>query len=223
MTTLKGARVVGACLTAGLLAAAWLASTTPAVATTLRRIDLTELVGRADRIVHARAVDLNVHWNAAGTQILTDTTFEILDQAKGQGPARLTVTMLGGRIDPVEMSAEGTPVFRAGEEVVLFTSPRPDGAKNLVGFSQGVMRIVEDPETGEKTAISEVPVGVTYMQMVEGKPAVVHPSRRHAPLSALLDEIRRIVEESRSGPARSPTGRGALVSPTPRRVDGGRP
>jgi hypothetical protein len=208
---------------AGLFTAAWLSASAPAIATTLRRMDLPELVGRAERIVHARAVNVNVHWNAAGTQILTDTTFEVLDQAKGQGPSRLTVTMLGGRIDPVEMSAEGTPVFQTGEEVVLFTSPGTDGAKNLVGFSQGVMRIGEDPQTGEKTATSEVPVGVTFVQMVGGRPTVTHPSRRSAPLPLLLDEIRRMAGDSQAGAAPAPKGRGGPVSPTLRPADGGRP
>src|SRR5688572_15992070 len=91
----------------------------PAGATTLRRMELGELVSRAERIVHARAVDKTVRWDASGTQIYTDTTFEVIDEAKGKGPRRLTVSLLGGVMGGVEMREEGTPLFRQGEEVVL--------------------------------------------------------------------------------------------------------
>src|SRR5215475_10130926 len=114
-------------------------SCTLTAATTLRRMDLPELVSSADRVVYARAVASTVAWDPTGTQIFTDTTFEVIDSAKGQGPTTLTVTLLGGRIDPVEMLQEGTPVFAPGDEVVLFTADRPDGKCDLVGFTQGVM------------------------------------------------------------------------------------
>ena len=206
-----------ACLAASLALAIWFATPSPAGATTLRRIDLPELVAHADRIVHARAIETKVYWNADGTQINTDTLFDILDQAKGQGPKRLTVTMLGGRIDPVEMSAVGTPVFEIGEEVLLFTSPRPDGMKNLVGYSQGVMRVHEDPQTGEKIAASEVPVGTTYLQAAPGRAQAVRPERLQAPVPALLDQIRQMVAVEGAAPGLS---RKPVPVATP---DGGRP
>src|SRR5262245_61726313 len=117
----------------------------PAGATTLRRMEMGEMVSRAERIVHARAVGKNVHWDASGTQIFTDTTFEVIDEAKGKGPRQLTVSLLGGTIGGVDMREEGTPFFKLGEEVVLFTTPLPDGKKALVGFTQGAMRVAGDP------------------------------------------------------------------------------
>lgn len=212
-------RAARACLAAGLVLAVWLATLSPAGATTLRRMDLPELVQKADQVVHARAIEKKVYWNEAGTQIHTDTLFEILDQAKGQGQKRLTVTMLGGRIDPVEMSAEGTPVFAIGEEVLLFTSPRPDGKKNLVGYSQGVMRVREDPQTGEKIATSELPVGTTYLQAVGGQAQVVRPARLQAPVTELMERIRQMTSSANqtSGQARKP------LPVDPRASEGGRP
>ena len=217
--SITGTPMVGrACLTASLALTAWLATPSPAGATTLRRIDLPELVHRADLVVHARAIEKKVYWNAAGTQIHTDTLFDILDHAKGQGQKRLTVTMLGGRIGPVEMSADGTPVFEIGEEVLLFTSPRPDGMKNLVGYSQGVMRVHEDPQTGEKVAASEVPVGTTYLQDVGGRARATHPARLQAPLPELLDRIRQMVAAERTAP-----GLSRKPVPAVPVSDGGRP
>lgn len=185
----------GTLIAAGL---AWLglATVVPAGATTLRKMDLAELVGTADRVVNARAVSNTVYWDPTGTQIFTDTTFEVIAEAKGQGPSTMTVTLLGGRIDPVEMLEEGTPAFSAGEEVVLFTVERLDGKNDLVGFTQGVMRVLTDA-AGEKIAVGQVPLGVTLVQVGGPQPAVVRPSPMAAPLGTFMDDIRHIVDGSR--------------------------
>jgi len=154
-------RRIGSALTPVLAGFLWLAACSPAQATTLRHMELGQLVARANRVVHARAVSNTVYWDATGTRIYTDTLFEVLDEAKGKGPDRLTVTLLGGRIDPAQMMVEGTPVFEAGEEVVLFTAPRPDGRQDLVGFSQGVLRVSEDSATGQKWAAPRCPPSLT--------------------------------------------------------------
>lgn len=154
------------------------------LATTLRRMDLSEMVAVADRVVHARVVGNRVYWEEPG-QILTDTTFEVLSDAKGSGPGTLTLTQLGGRIDPVELVVEGTPAFTPSEEVVLFTEPIPDGRRVIVGLSQGVMRVHLDPETGEKIVRGEaVPEGVTFIGG-RSQPSAV-------PLDSLLGEVRRL-------------------------------
>ncbi|HXI03824.1 MAG TPA: hypothetical protein VNI57_11675 [Candidatus Saccharimonadales bacterium] len=186
-----------------------LAAAAPAGATTLRRMDLPELVGRAHRVVRARAVDRQVYWNAEGTRIYTDTTFEVLDEAKGHGPGRLTVSLLGGRIDPAVMIVDGTPEFHVGEEVVLFTSPRPDGKQNLVGFSQGVMRVREDPATGAKFVAGEVPVGVRFVETRGGAPVAVPGESLRAPLDAFMKEVRAIASGAK--------GAGGGIEMTPQR------
>lgn len=198
---------------AGLIAAGLLAAISPASATTLRKMDLPELIASADRIVHVRAINQNVYWDPTETQIYTDTTFEVLSEAKGQGPSLVTVNLLGGSIGEVDMRAEGTPIFSAGDEVVLFALDRPDGKEDLVGFSQGVMRVVTETSTGAtgeavsmKFAVSEVPLGVTYVQV--GGPQLVEtrPSPLRAPLATLLEDIRQVVGGTRpAGPAVSPT------------------
>jgi len=204
----KRARMSAARVALGL---ALLALTAPAVATTLRRMDLNDLVSGADRVVHARAVDSKVYWE--GTVINTDTVFEVIDEAKGAGPVRLTVTMLGGRIDPVEMSAPGTPTFSIGDEVVLFTSPRPDGKKNLVGFTQGHMKVIEPPG-GDKVAVSLVAAGVTYVEAGAGGPRIVKPVSGRVPLSALIENVRKMVDEGQ--PA------GPTMTKRPMRLDSGK-
>jgi hypothetical protein len=191
-----GLRTLAAAL---VLAAAGL----PAGATSLRRMDFGELVQRAERVVHARAAETRVYRDASGTQIWTDTIFDVLEDAKGRGPGRLTLAFLGGAEGGVEMRVEGTPAFRVGEEVVLFTTAaRPDGKRYLVGFSQGVMRVDEDPATGEKLVTSEVPAGVHFVEDEASGPASVRPVRQRARLTDLLAVVRRMAAgEIPSGPA----------------------
>ncbi len=177
-----------------------MAAFTPAGATTMRRMDLPEVVTRANRVVHAVAVEERVYWDHGHGRIFTDTTFEVLEDIKGLGSPRVTVTMLGGNLDGWDMRIEGTPIFRQGEEVILFTSPRPGGSNNLVGFSQGLMRIVEDPETGHKLARSFMPTGVSYIDKVGGQPAEVRRNLREAPLDEMKDEIRHLVDSKESSP-----------------------
>jgi len=166
-------------------------------ATTLQRMDLPEIVETADRVVHARVLDRRSYWDEARTQIFTDTDFEVLDQAKGDGPRFLTITLLGGTVGIIDMIVPGTPVFDIDEEVVLFTEPRPDGRKHLVGLSQGVMRIVHDPASGEPVAVSGVHGGVSYLEPVEGTLRTVRARSQRVPLRHLMDGVRAMVQGNR--------------------------
>jgi hypothetical protein len=210
MITRRRPAAVSAGPAAGFAALACLVLVSPAGATTLRRMDLPDLVRDADRVVHARAVDKDVFWDPTGTQIQTDTTFEVIDEAKGQGPKRLVVNMLGGQMGQVEMFAEGTPTFDVGDEVVLFTSPRPDGKKNLVGFSQGYMKVFENA-SGQKYATGMVPMSVTVLDTSGPQPRSVRPVGGKIPLDALMDRVRQIAAQ---GAAAKPT-----IEKQPRRLE----
>ena len=132
----------------GMIGALFLAG--PGRATTLRPMGLGEMTKRADSITVARCVGTKTYFGGKnGRKILTDYQFSVREVVKGDHRDRLTLTLLGGRIDPVEMVVPGSPVFRVGEEAVLFTSRGGSGMRVLVGFSQGVFRLVTDPETGE--------------------------------------------------------------------------
>ena len=198
---------------AGLALSGMLAITAPAGATTLRKMDLPELVDAAERIVHARAVTSSVYWDPTETQIYTDTTFDVVSEAKGAGSSTLTVTLLGGTIGDVEMRAEGGPIFSLGEEVVLFTVSRPDGNNDLVGYTQGVMRVVVE-DAGDKIAVSEVPLGINLVQLGGPAPMPVRPSPMRAPLGVLVEEIRQMVLNGQpAGPVISKTPETDPVAP----------
>lgn len=185
-------------------------------ATTLRRMDLAELVDAAERVVHARVVDQRSYWDEGLMQIFTDTTFDVLEEAKGEGPRTVTITLMGGRVGIIDTVVAGTPNFAMGEEAVLFTESRPDGRKHLVGLSQGAMRVIVNEETGERTAASDAYAGVTYMAPEGGVLRPVTAPSHRAPLPTLLDSVRDIASGRRapvksdtiSTPVTRPVGRG---------------
>jgi len=210
MLTQRRTGAAAACLVMGLVIACLLAASNPASATTLRRMDLSDLVSHSNRVVHARTVSNNVYWDPTHTRIYTDTVFEAIGEAKGAGPKRLTVTQLGGRIDPIEMLVEGTPAFTVGEEVVLFTEPNPEGNQMIVGLSQGVMRVKADPRSGARFAVSEVPTKVTF---VGGR-----PQRAAVALDELFEQVRQL-----AGGLTPPGAAGRRPATDPVKPGGGKP
>ena len=101
MTPKRALGLFATFLAAGLV---WLAASPPAGATTMRRMDLPEVVGRADRVLHAIAVQNRVYWDKKSRKIYTDTTFDIMEELKGLGSPRVTVTMLGGTLNGFQMN-----------------------------------------------------------------------------------------------------------------------
>ena len=55
----------------------------PARATVLLQLELTDLVGRADQVFLGQAVASTSRWTAAGKQIVTDTIFEVRQSLRG--------------------------------------------------------------------------------------------------------------------------------------------
>lgn len=191
------------------LVATLVAGTTEA--TSLRRMDLPGMARAADRIVHARAVEIRVSWDAAHRRIVTDTLFDVIASAKGNGPPRLTISLLGGRIDPYEMRAEGMPEFHVGEEVVLLTTPAPGGKHTIVGFSQGVFRIATDERSGARYLLTGEVSGA-------GDGPGSWPARARLPLESFFESLRTLtVRDVADSDRRAPRMR-LLPAGTPAQV-----
>jgi hypothetical protein len=88
-------------------------------------------------------------------EIWTDTSFEVLESAEGNLPAIITVRQPGGRFAGLESRVDGTPQFRADEEVYLFLAVQPGARLFLVGWSQGTFRIRKNLRTGITTVTQD--------------------------------------------------------------------
>lgn len=136
-------------LAAPLLGASLLLTTlspSPADATIMLRLELTDLVGRADAIFVGVPVSSRSRWVGGGRQIVTDTTFRVVEAVRGARVGRrVVVRRLGGSVGGVGMWVSGTPRFRSGARVLLFTEQRA-GHRFVVGMRQGAFHVHRQPD-----------------------------------------------------------------------------
>ena len=131
----------------------------PALATSVRRLSLSDMTGKAVHVVHARAVANEVTLDESDGYYYTVTTFEVVEKAKG--PLRpgelLEVEIIGGRPPGGEWATivAEAPRFQVGEEVVLFATPGRAGHHYLAGFFQGAVRL--KPAGGGMVLLSAPP------------------------------------------------------------------
>lgn len=114
-------------------------------ATTVRRMSLSDMMGRSDDVVRARVLenqvrtdpDTHLHW--------TVTSFQVLDQVKGPMRAGelFDLEVIGGEAPGSGYATvvADAPRFSLDEEVILFIYTTRDNRRQPVGFFQGAVRL----------------------------------------------------------------------------------
>ncbi len=124
-----------------------LLSTVPALATTVRRAGLKEIVEASDAIIEGRVESIRSFWR--DRQILTEVSVVVSSAFKGSRTMRLTFLQVGGRVDlpvPIEMTVPGSPIFSVGEEAYLFLQSGKPGERYIVGLFQGHVPLRHDAQ-----------------------------------------------------------------------------
>jgi hypothetical protein len=155
-------------------------------ATTLVRLTFPELVKDSSAIAHVRCLGSQALFE--NKEIWTDIHFEVLESAKGNLPATITVRQPGGKLAGLESRVDGTPQFRSSEEVYLFLAGQPGGRLFLVGWSQGTFRIRKNPRTGIATVTQDSAELPAYDPQSRGFEKTVVKDLR---LDTFRDQIRR--------------------------------
>jgi len=127
---------------AAALGMALLSTVLPAIATTLARLDVGQMVAHAAGVIRARCVAVATRADARG--IWTLSTFERHENWKGSLPPRIVVRLPGGAVGGRRETVEGVPRFTPGEEVVLFLEPLSTGEWTITGWALGTYRIRRD-------------------------------------------------------------------------------
>ncbi len=123
----------------------------PVTAARVRQLGLAEMAARADRLFLGRCIDRNVSSHPSLGIELTTYTFAVTDPIKGVAHGRVTVRIPGSPESPY---LEGLPVFRKGEEALLFLYPESEaGFSSSLGLDQGRFRILTD-KAGRRRAIN---------------------------------------------------------------------
>jgi hypothetical protein len=150
-------------------------------ATVLLPADFTQMVSESQVIVHARVIDVQGELVGERRAIESLVTVTVLSPLKGVTGGELVFRVPGGRVGRYRRIFVGAPVFKAGDEVVLFLKSRVPAIPVPFGLSQGVYRVSR--ATGAPMVIPVPPT-----ETVAGIP---RGDSRRTPLA--LDEFARQV------------------------------
>jgi hypothetical protein len=187
-----------------------LAST--AYATVMVEVPLDDLVRSADTIVHGRVVSsrVRVAMQPGGTlEPQTVTTIRVLEWIAGEGGETVTLRELGGTWQGGTVRYEGTPEYRAGEEVIVFLARRPEEPHDLrtLGMVQGKF-VVRHGVPGVPDSVSRELDGISFARWADGRQTISAPGRELAmELQTFLEHVRRVRGER----GHHPIGEGGSV------------
>jgi hypothetical protein len=117
-------------------------------ATTVRQLDLPDLVQQAEIIADVTVTAVESYWASpvGGNAIHTHVTFSLnAPPIKGQVTSPFVLDFLGGLVGNRKMRIPGMPEFQVGDRLILFSyGPDKTFVSPLIGFDQGALRVVRD-------------------------------------------------------------------------------
>jgi hypothetical protein len=158
-------------------------------ATVLVPAELGELVRESQAIVHGRVADVTAVWADGRRRIDSLVTIEVREYLKGDLGAQVTIRVPGGQIGRYRSVMVGAPAFAEGDEVVLLLGARGPSYPYVLGLSQGVFRVVEDPQTRARLVVPPPLVAGVEVQAVKRGDG----ARRPLPLDRFTAEVRALV------------------------------
>jgi hypothetical protein len=154
-----------------------------AFATTIKKMDLQELVKVSDAIAQGTVESIETRWE--DKSIYTYTSIRVDESIKG-GPRRAYLLRHpGGTIGALSLDAPGTPKFNKGDQVIVFLRDRKDGTFDVVGLGQGKYDIVDN------FAVTNV-AGLTLVDPLSGRMMEAGPVDRK-PLDSFKTQIRGLM------------------------------
>jgi hypothetical protein len=124
------------------------ASLAPLEAVTLSPMTFEQLVDEATAVVYARVADVRGRWTADRRNIESIVSLDALRYLKGNLGESVEVRVPGGQAGGMRQVMPGAPVLREGELVVAFVGAQGPAIPTLVGFTQGLFRVVVDARSG---------------------------------------------------------------------------
>lgn len=122
-----------------------------------------ELIARADVIFIGEVIDVRPYTlaNREGTIIRTRVTFRVTEPIYGTTSAVELLEFFGGEMNGVGMAIAGMPRFAEGDRRIVFSHREPS-INPIVGFTQGLLRIVADANGVDRVvALDGTPISQT--------------------------------------------------------------
>lgn len=112
---------------------------------------LDELALEADVVVYARVAGVETRQAAGTLRVERVVALEVVRALKGTPPDGLRLALPGGTFGRYRTIVPGTPEVAEGDEGVFFLRTSGPMLPQLVGFTQGFLRVRVDPLTGTRT------------------------------------------------------------------------
>jgi hypothetical protein len=121
---------------------------------------LDELAGEADLVVHARITRVDTRQAPQTLRVERVVSLEILRPLKGSPEGTVVIVLPGGTYGRYRTIVPGVPEIAEGEEALFFLRASPAVGPQLVGLSQGFLRVRIDPATGQRMVIPPIAAGI---------------------------------------------------------------
>ncbi len=178
-----------------LLALVVTAIAAPAVqAAVAQAASFDEKVDHANAIILGKCVRTEAKYDPTGRWIVSYATFAVEQSMKGDATGLVTVVTPGGSVNGIHQETIGVPVFREGDEHLVFLRNTRLGPAPLY-FDQGTYSVAAG-ERGEKMIVP-MPSNVMHIDTQRGM-AVEAPDDTPRTLEA----FKRAVSDSMSGSAK---------------------
>lgn len=173
----------------------------PVGATTMLRVDVSQMAQTSDTVVQGVVRRVQSRWSGDRRRIVTDVEIQVTEALKGQSGGTVLVTQPGGRVGDIGQVVSGLASFSEGEEVVVFLEKRGAAAFQLSGMAQG------------KYQVQRAGPGAMAVPASTGDAVLIDPKTRQETVSdaktVTLEElkaaVRAAVQAQQAAPAKKGT------------------
>ena len=169
---------------AALFAFLALAAVPAAHAAVAQAATFDEKVDNAAAIIMGKCVKTEARFDPTGRWIVTYATFNVEDSIKGNAAGQVTIVTPGGSVNGIHQETIGVPVFREGDEHVVFLRNTRLGPSPLY-YDQGTYNVA-DGEHGEKVI---VPMPSNVMHIDTQRAMAVAPADEPKTLNAFKQAV----------------------------------
>ncbi len=136
----------------------------------VKQLDIDELIEQSELIFQGQVIKQSARWNSTKTDILTDITFRVDDVIVGTyANDELTLSFVGGTVDQMSVTIEGSEMPALNESGVYFVSSTTQLLVNpIVGWAQGHFLTKKD-ETGTPRMMTQDKAPISGLNMSQPK------------------------------------------------------
>lgn len=157
----------------------------------LREVTLEDLTKTSTAVVIGKTEAPRSFWNEKRTQILTEVKIRVDESVKGDAGGETVITIPGGRVGNTLYEVSDMPVFKEGEEVLVFLWRHPSGKQLVTGGPQGKLEIVAGPASRGKMIRGALREGTAL-----AKSGIIGPDASPVrPLEDVVTEIKGYIQK----------------------------